>query len=83
MKTVWIKGLDPDQTKDIRADFISAQLLRKRLTEILEEKINSKRTLIRNSENYEKANWPYLVSDSIGYERALAEVISLLENKEN
>lgn len=81
MKTVWTKSLDKDQAKDVRADFISAHILRKRLTEILEEKIETKRTAIRNDQNYDKPNWSNYVADSIGYERALQEVISLIESE--
>lgn len=80
MKTNWTSGLDKDQARDVRADFISAQLLRKRLTQLLEEKIETKRTALRKDQSYDKPNWQNYVADGIGYERALTEVISLLES---
>lgn len=83
LKTVWYTGLDEDQKKELRADFISAQVLRKRLTKILNDKIETKRTMMRNDDNYEKANWNYLMADSLGYERALQEIISLISSDEN
>ena len=83
MKTIWYKGLDADQKKDLRADFISAQVLRKRLTALLQEKIEIKRATMRNDELYEKGSWGNLMADSLGYERALNEIISLIENEEN
>lgn len=82
LKTVWTNGLDEDQKKDLRADFISAQRLRKRLIELLNDKIDTKRVAMRNNDNYDKANWEYLMADSLGYERALTEVISLLTAEE-
>lgn len=83
LKTTWYTGLDEDQKKELRADFISAQLLRKRLIKMLEDKIDTKRTMMRNDDNYDKANWNYLMADSLGYERALHEVISLITSDEN
>lgn len=83
LKTTWYTGLDEDQKKELRADFISAQVLRKRLTKMLEDKIETKRTMMRNDGNYEKANWNYLMADSLGYERALQEIISLISSDEN
>lgn len=83
LKTVWYTGLDEDQKKELRADFISAQVLRKRLTKMLNDKIETKRTMMRNDDNYEKANWNYLMADSLGYERALQEIISLISSDEN
>lgn len=83
LKSVWYNGLTEDQKKDLRADFISAQQVRKRLKEILEDKIDTKRKSVRNDSNYDKANWENYVADSLGYERALAEIISLLSTDEN
>ena len=79
MKSTWFDGLEEDQKKELKGDFISSQLVRKRLTKILKDKIETNRTAIRKKENYEVAHFPALVGDSIGYERALEEIISLLE----
>lgn len=81
MKTVWTAGLEKDAAKEVRADFISAQLLRKRLTQLLNEKIDTKRSALRKDQTYDKPNWQNYVADGIGYERALTEVISLLESE--
>lgn len=83
LKTTWYTGLDEGQKKELRADFISAQLLRKRLIKMLEDKIDTKRTAVRNDGNYDKSNWENYVADSLGYERALHEVISLITSDEN
>lgn len=82
MKTVWTEGLDTKMALEMRGDFISSHLVRKRLTKLLEDKIDAKRKFIRKDERYDTPNWDKLVADSLGYERALAEVISLLESPE-
>lgn len=82
LKSVWYVGLDEDQKKELRADFISAQVLRKRLIHLLEDKIDTKRKAVRNDDNYDKANWQNYVADALGYERALIEVINLIESEE-
>lgn len=81
MKTAWTAGLEKDVAKEVRADFISAHLLRKRLTQLLNDKIETKRAAIRKDQSYDKANWHNYVADAIGYERALTEAISLLESE--
>jgi hypothetical protein len=78
MKSVWLKGLEPDAQKLLKGDFISSQVVRKRLVEIAEEKLDSSIKESRNKANYESISWPYLQADCRGYERALQEIISLL-----
>ncbi len=79
MKSTWLDGLEEDQKKELRGDFLSSHLVRKRLTKLLNDKIDTNRTAVRKKENYEVAHFPALVADSIGYERALTEIIALLE----
>lgn len=85
MKSSWINGLDDGQKQEIRGDFTRALHLRKRAIELINEKIETNRTSVRNKDNYDKPNFGVLVADSVGYERALIEVISLLtsEGKED
>lgn len=78
MKTAWTKGLTPEQTTEIRKDFVGAAILRNRLTELLEEKSMLSRNESISKDNYANPNWTYLQADARGYERALSEVISLL-----
>ena len=82
MKTVWTEGLEPDIAKEIRGDFISSHLVRKRLKKILEDKIKTSHASLRNKDAYDKPNFGILAADSIGYERAMNEIISLLESPE-
>lgn len=78
MKTSWLAGCTPEQAKTIRSDFSGSVYIRKRLSEILGEKISSSMSSTRKKDCYASASWPYLQADAVGYERALTEVISLL-----
>lgn len=82
MKLTWTEGLEPDLAKEIRGDFISSHLVRKRLQKILNDKIATSHASLRQKDIYDKPNFGVLAADSIGYERALIEVISLLESPE-
>jgi hypothetical protein len=78
MKTSWKAGLNKDEAAEIEQDFISSAHLRKRLSDILNDKINAKRTETLSKDLYQNPSWAYLQADAVGYERALNEVISLL-----
>ena len=80
MKSTWLDGIEPDVAKEIRGDFISSHLVRKRLTKILNDKIETSHASLRQKDVYDKPNFGVIAADSIGYERALREVISLIEN---
>lgn len=79
MKTVWTKGLTPEQTTELRKDFVGAAILRRRLQELLTEKQEASRNASVSKDQYANPNWAYLQADARGYERAILEVISLLE----
>jgi hypothetical protein len=79
MKSTWTAGLDEEQEKEIREEFVHSSFLRSRLTQLLNDKIMSGAEFRNSKKQYEYAAWPYLQADSVGYERALREIISLLE----
>lgn len=81
MKTNWTKGLTAEQAMELKKDFVSCPLLRKRLTELSREKIESHRKALVSKEGYANPSWAYQQADGIGYERALLEVISLLNDE--
>lgn len=80
MKTILNKGLNTEQKEVMKKDFIGAVFLRQQLTAILNEKIESARIASRSVKAYEDPNWSFRQADTVGYERALAEVISLLSD---
>lgn len=79
MKTVWLKGItNPDQKREVRQEYIKSAPTRIRLKEMLEDKIASARNQSRKESSYESPNWALMQADTIGYERALSEVISII-----
>lgn len=80
MKTVWTTGLSSDDTKkDIAESFSQGALLRRRLSELLQDKMDTEVVARTKREDYESPSWAYKQADSSGYLRALREVISLIE----
>lgn len=79
MKKSWIQGLEPQAEEDLRGNYVASLVMRKRLKELVESKISSSLTSSRSESAYENPNWAYKQADSRGYERALHEIISLIE----
>lgn len=79
MKTAWSKGLEEDAAKEIKLHFNGSVQLRKRLTTMLNEKIDSKLRESMNISDYDNNNWAFKQADAQGYRRALSEIISLIE----
>jgi hypothetical protein len=48
----------------------------------LQRKLDDHQSSAKKPDKYELAGWPYYQADSVGYQRALAEVISILQFKE-
>jgi len=78
MKKSWITGLDEHDEKELRGDFASSQVTRKRLAKLLEDKAKVAHDNSIAKEGYDIPNWPYKQADHIGYQRALKEVIDLI-----
>lgn len=79
MKLNWTKGLLPEKKEAIKAAFNAGSTLRERQIVLLRGKISTARKNRILESAYENPNWAYLQADFCGYERALEEVISLLE----
>ena len=77
MKTVWTKGKDAVVSKDIRASFAGSLVMRKRMQEMVKEKLE--KTFSTKDDDYDCPNWAYKQADGVGYRRALKEILSLLE----
>jgi hypothetical protein len=80
MKSQITYGLDADKTKEMIMDFKAAVYLRRRLTDLLQKDIEARRRETASKLSYDNPNWTYLQADAMGYERALRELISLLED---
>lgn len=80
MKKSWTNGLTADQRTDLKKDFTSSQLVRRRLIALCLDKVKSSNNSDRSKGGYDCPNWAFKQADSVGYKRALHEVMSLLEN---
>ncbi len=78
MKTIWTKGLNEQEKEEMRTSFIASANVRKRLSQLVEEKIETKRKGSVSEERYDSPGWAYLQADAVGYERAMREIISII-----
>ncbi len=78
MKTTWTKGLEGDRKKDITASFAACGLIRARLAEILEEKIQLKFNTMTSEDAFKDPNWELEQAANAKYVRAMKEIIALI-----
>ena len=83
MKTVLLKGVEPEMEQELRGLFKSSRRLREHLQIILRKKIEDHYRAQFNRNNYESPHWAAAQADSMGYCRALEEVISILDERED
>lgn len=82
MKTSLTNTLDKKDIDEANQSFVAGYFFRKLLIDHLNKKIEIGREDTVKKDKYNLASWPYLQADSVGYERALREVISLLSDDE-
>lgn len=78
MKLTWVSHLPKDQQEGFKKQINSAQDILERLQQILEDK----RTEVVLSTDYDNPSWAYKQADRNGYDRALTEVINLINMKD-
>lgn len=79
MKSKWLAGLSDQEKEDLKASIIAASPAFKRLKTLLEGKYDESRTSQLKRDTYDKAAWPYYQADCNGYQRAIQEMINLIE----
>lgn len=79
MKTSWTKGLDEQNSSDMRTFFKEGVKLRARLATMLTDMIEEKRNGSTLESHYENPNWAFLQAHRHGYERALRDIIDLIK----
>ena len=79
MKQSWTKGLDADLSKEMKMAYSSSLILRKRLAELLRVKERDNYKTNISKADYDSPNWAAKKADSIGYARALIDILDLIE----
>ena len=74
MQEIWFNGIKKEDREKVRQDIALAHNAFKRLSGILRSKL--KENLVQD---YDKASWPFYQADTNGYNRALTEVLKLME----
>lgn len=80
MKVAWYRGLDDQQTRDIKSQYAGSPLLRRRLKHIIAGLVEDSVSSARSKLTYDSPNWALLQADQRGYERALVEISSYLND---
>lgn len=78
MKTAITKGLTGQAKEEMVSSFKASAYLRKRVIDLMHEKIETARKEAISKDAYLSPSWAYLQADACGYQRAMQEIISLL-----
>ena len=76
MQEIWFNGTKKEDRERVKQDIALAHNAFKRLSGILRSKL--KENLVQD---YDKASWPFNQADTLGYNRALTEVLKLMESE--
>lgn len=74
MQEIWFNGTKKEDREKVKQDVALAHNALKRLSGILRSKL--KDNLVQD---YDKASWPFNQADTLGYNRALTEVLKLIK----
>jgi len=74
MQEIWFNGTKKEDRDRVKQDIALAHNAFKRLSSILRSKL--KDNLVQD---YDKASWPFNQADTLGYNRALTEVLKLIK----
>lgn len=79
ISTLLTKGLTDIEKKQIEEFFNSNQLVLEQITKTLKEKLESSINEQRSKQLFTSNSWPYFQADSNGYQRAISEILTLLQ----
>ena len=82
MKDSLTRGLDKEGQDEVRGAFAASLPFRRQLKKVLNEKIEVGRKETCDKKAYKDGAFGLKMADSMGYERAQREMISLLSEKE-
>ena len=75
----WTIGLEGQEKKDFEDYLANSQKILDKLHKIC---YNMYIESENSTNNYDNPNWPYKTADSVGYRRALKNIMTLLQSKE-
>lgn len=78
MKRSWTAGLNAEDKKSVEIEYAASGLLRERLAALLRDKQKTAYEKSLKEGAYENPNWGFKQADSVGYQRAIDEIIDLL-----
>jgi hypothetical protein len=79
ISNTWKAGLPPNEVEELEMKLKGAEVIFKRLTYLFDQK---KKDAVRTQllqANYESPSWAHKQADSIGYQRAITELLSLIK----
>ncbi len=79
MISTWLNGLSPSEKEEIINAFQHNAVFRQRTNQLMQDKIDAERKKSLSADLYDSANWGLKQADSIGYIRALTEMIKLMQ----
>lgn len=82
MKLSLLKGLDEKELKEIKGLWKEAHRIRSLLASRLKEKQVETQEFRLSKRSFEHGAWAYEQAETNGYERAIMELISLLEDND-
>jgi hypothetical protein len=78
VKSSWVKGLEPDQAKQVGDAYDASALLRERLAVLLNEKYDVCEKSSVSKDGYDSPNWAFKKADEVGYKRAILEILKII-----
>jgi hypothetical protein len=73
-------GLSKEDKEALIHNYNLCSTTRKRLVDIINKKVKADTDKRLSASSYESPSWAYMQADSVGYQRALTEVLSLIED---
>lgn len=83
MKSKWIKGLEADAARDVKAEFKASVNLRNRMIQLIDVEIENSYKKLENLEVYRIFHRKEYIADLFGNIRAMRDIKELITEKNN
>ena len=77
----WTTGLSPEEAKELNYKLKNSGTVLSRLSSILDQRLKNSADTQLSQSNYNSPSWALQQADSIGYQRAMKEVMTFLQEK--